>query len=225
MLFYPLFYFFLIVNPKEKVAHNLRKLWGRYLFFFSGIRTSTNIDTPLEDHNVYILVPNHSSYLDIPAVTVLLPHHFIFMAKNELAKIPFFRIFFKYLDIPVERKKAMAAHKSLLKAKAKIENGTSICIFPEGTIPANAPELARFKDGPFRLAIETGTSIVPITLPDNHQLLADNGKWQPKPGRMRMFVHRPIPTKNLNLSDVDALKQEVFNIIESKLKEYHESDR
>ena len=42
-----------------------------------------------------------------------------------------------------------------------------MCIFPEGGIPKNDVLLKKFKNGPFRLAIEQKIDIVPITMPDN----------------------------------------------------------
>ncbi len=201
-------------------AHALRKWWGAYILFMSGIRLKPEFEVPLEKGKTYVFVPNHSSYLDIPSVTVLLPGYFIFMAKAELAKLPLFGIFFRTIDIAVNRKSAIQSHKSFLKAGKRLANGVSICLFPEGTIPPNSPELGKFKDGPFRLAIESGVEIVPITLPDNHKRLPDKGSFYGTPGKMRMYVHRPIPAAGLKLEDTASLKQEVYRIIESKLAEY-----
>lgn len=186
----------------------------------SGMRWKVEFEVPIDPGKVYMLAPNHSSYLDIPAVTVMMPGYFIFMAKAELAKVPLFRVFFGTIDIAVNRKKAFEAHRSFKEAGDRVRDGVSVCLFPEGTIPVGAPALGRFKDGPFRLAIEEGIDIIPITLPDNHLRLPDQGKFVATPGKMRMFVHRPISTAGLTGSDTDSLKQEVFSIIEAKLASY-----
>lgn len=220
LLVIPFLYITLSRPAWYPAAHRLRKWWGAYILFMVGVRWKVEFEVPLEPGKTYIFAPNHSSYLDIPSVTVMLPGYFSFMAKAELAKIPLFNVFFGTIDIGVNRKNAFQAHKSFIEAGNRLANGTSICLFPEGTIPACSPELARFKDGPFRLAIENGIEIVPITLPDNHLRLPDQGSFYGTPGKMRMYVHRPIPAAGLKLEDTAALKQEVYRIIESKLAFY-----
>ncbi len=217
---YPLFYLLLSREAWYPKAHALRKAWGRYILFMAGMRPQVEWEEQIDLDQVYVLAPNHSSYIDIPAITVMLPHYFIFMAKDELRKIPLFGRFFKTIDIAVDRKKIKASHRAFLEAGARIANGTSVCVFPEGTIPQSAPELGRFKDGAFKLAIEKQVPLLPITLPDNHYRLPDDGSLTAKAGKMRMYVHRPIPTAGLKVEDLPELKQQVFRIIEAKLEEY-----
>jgi 1-acyl-sn-glycerol-3-phosphate acyltransferase len=217
---YPLFVILLAKKSWYPKAHALRRVWGSYIFYFGGMECQVEFEEKLTPNKTYIFVPNHSSYLDIPAFTVMMPGYFIFMAKAELLKVPLFRIFFKTIDIPVNRQSAIKAHRSLLEANKRLSEGISIVNFPEGTIPQSAPTLGRFKEGPFRLAIENEVDLVPITLPDNHLRLPDKGKLEATPGKVRMFVHKPISTKGLLIADANRLKQEVYCIIEAKLAEY-----
>src|SRR5690606_35170599 len=140
---------------------------------------------------------NHSSYVDIPAITVMMPLYFNFMAKDELRKVPIFGIFFSTIDISVQRKNAVAAHNAFKKAGERLKRGTSMCLFPEGTITASAPKLEPFKDRAYRLAIEHQVPILPNTPPDNGKRLPD-GKLFCTPSKIRMFVHRPISVDHLN---------------------------
>ena len=216
---YPFFYLFLRNENTYPKAHLLRKFWGKSVFLFSGIRTKVFYETPLDFSKTYIIVPNHSSYFDIPAVTVMLPLYFNFMAKHELKKIPLFRIFFGSIDIAVDRKNMIKSHQAFKEAADRLQKDISLCLFPEGTIHATAPKLSKFKDGAFRLAIEQNIPLLPITLPDNYWRLPED-KYICTPGLMRMFVHKPIYTDSLTIADTKSLKQEVFSIIENKLKEY-----
>jgi 1-acyl-sn-glycerol-3-phosphate acyltransferase len=164
----------------------------------------------------YVFVPNHSSYLDIVTCACLLPGTISFMAKQELRNVPLFGIFFRTIDIPVNRKSNAASHRAFLEAGKRLAKGMNILIFPEGTIPAHTPELGRFKIGAFRLAIEQGAEIVPVSIPDNYRRLPD-GKFTAFPGKMRMTIHRPLPSAHLNPADAEALKDEVYRIIEEAL--------
>jgi 1-acyl-sn-glycerol-3-phosphate acyltransferase len=142
------------------------------------------------------------------------------MAKKELANIPLFKIFFRTLDMPVDRRSKDGAKKAYYLANKKLKTGISLLNFPEGGIGPNVPEMRKFKLGPFKMAMDYGIEIVPITLPDNWKRLP-SGEFIPagSPGKMRMYVHRPIPTKNLKPGDEQMLADQVFRIIENKFNE------
>lgn len=180
-----------------------------------------SFEQKLNRKKTYIVVPNHSSYLDIPCTTCFLPFEVNYMAKIELAKLPLFGRFFNTIDIAVDRKSNTHAHKAFLKAGMQLKTKErSIVIFPEGTISKHAPRLGKFKPGPFRLAIENEIELLPVTFTKNWQRLPDDGSWTATPGIIHMFVHRPISTVGLNLTDAEHLKQQVFTIIENKLAEH-----
>lgn len=228
-IFFPLYPFFLIFlsHPKTyKYAHFCRKIWGWVLFFNTGMYLKRHFEHKLNPKKTYIIVSNHSSYMDIPSLTCGIPNDLSYMAKQELTKVPLFGRFFHTIDIAVNRKSATASHKAFMKAAEQLKHGKrSLVIYPEGTIPAHAPKLGKFKAGPFRLAIENNVEILPVTLADNWYHLPDNGTWEGWPGVVNMYIHRPIPTTGLNLNDEEELKQKVFSIIESKLIEHGSYER
>ena len=95
----------------------------------------------------------------------------------------------------------------------------NIFMYPEVTIGPHPSKMVRFKNGPFRLAIQQQVPIVPVTLPDNWKILfVDGWKIYGRPGLARVFVHSPIETKGMTLDDVEALKDKVFHVIEEQLK-------
>lgn len=214
---YPFLLLFLSHPKFYRAAHIYRKVWGWFICIFSGIIPVVTGEEKLSRNKVYIYCPNHSSYLDIITMSIAMPGFFIFMAKNELAKIPLFGIWFRTIDIGVERQSITNSYKAFSTAKKRLEAGQSLCLFPEGTIHKTAPKLSKFKDGAFRLAIENGVSIVPVSILDNYKRLPEGNMRMSSPGRMRVHVHRPISTTHLKVTDVDELKAKVFAIIENKL--------
>jgi 1-acyl-sn-glycerol-3-phosphate acyltransferase len=220
IILYPLFYWFLRDEKGYPKAHALRRFWGKSLMAVTGLFGEITFEEPMSLNQTYIFAPNHYSYLDILAVNTLMPHYFNFMAKHDLSKIPLFKIFFRTIDIAVNRSSRVEAGKSYLKAIGRLKNGNSLLIFPEGGITNNEPSLSRFKMGAFKMAIETKTPIVPISLPDNFNRLPAGGlKNGGTPGRMRMYVHKPIQTAHLQERDASALANQVYNILDKKLKE------
>lgn len=219
-----LFPWFLVTLSHKKLypaAHFGRKVWGWFLMILSGLWLRVKFEVPYDRKKTYVIVANHASYVDIPAITCGLPGYFNFMAKAELARIPVFGRFFRTIDIGVDRKKTSDAANAFKKANKQLtEDSVSIVIFPEGTIGPWVPALGRFKDGPFKAAIASGVHILPVTLPDNWIKVPEFGPVAARPGLLRMYVHRPIPCAHLKPHEAEDLKQKVFHIIESKLKEY-----
>lgn len=209
-------------NPRwYKYGHKLRKLWGRWLFFCGGIFVKHIEEVPFDKKKAYVIAPNHTSKLDIVTLTVKLHIDFNFMAKIELAQVPVFGIFFRTIDIAVDRKNARHSVLAFQRAKDQLtEEKKSIVIFPEGTIPAHTPKLGRFKEGAFRLAVETQTPILPVSIINNWKVLPDNGAFYFRPGRVIQYVHAPIPTTGMTEADIPALKEKVHELLKNKLEEY-----
>jgi 1-acyl-sn-glycerol-3-phosphate acyltransferase len=219
ILFYPLFLVFLSRKEWYPQAHRLRGIWGAILMILTGILPSVKFEEKLNRRGTYILAPNHFSYLDIVTVNVLIPVYFNFMAKADLARIPVFGIFFRTIDIPVERGSSTASHKAFLEADRRLKQGVSMLIFPEGKIGDNVPYMSKFKVGAFRLAIENQVPIVPISILDNYKRMDSGGLTDGgTPGRMRIIVHKPILVTGLTLEDIPALQKQVHDIIDAPLR-------
>ncbi|MDB9883338.1 1-acyl-sn-glycerol-3-phosphate acyltransferase, partial [Bacteroidia bacterium] len=194
---------------------------GKTLMMLTGLHGDvTYDDESINKNKTYIFTPNHFSYFDIVSVNTQMPFFFSFMAKKELASIPMFKMFFRSLDMPVDRRSKEGAKRAYYLANKKLNDGISLLNFPEGGIGPQVPQMRDFKLGPFKMAIDHSIEIVPITLPDNWKRLPC-GEFIPAgtPGKMRMHVHRPICTKNLKLGDEVALAEQVYRIIESKFNE------
>lgn len=141
------------------------------------------------------------------------------MGKDELLQNPVLALFFKTIDIPINRHSKISAYKAFKRGGECLINGMNLIIFPEGKIGEEYPPvLHEFKNGPFRMAIENKVPIIPITLVDVWKKMWDDGsKYGSKPGISHICVHAPVETQGLTLDDTDALKEKVYNIIRSKL--------
>jgi 1-acyl-sn-glycerol-3-phosphate acyltransferase len=185
--------------------------------FVSGLIPHVSKDVDFDVSKPYVIVANHFSYLDIVTTNVMLPLYFSFMAKKELADIPIFAIFFKTIDIPVDRSRNRASYQAFEKAQSKLDKGISVMVFPEGGIGTTVPKMRRFKSGAFRLAIENKVPVLPVTIADNWKRLYSGGLEDGgTPGKMRIHIHRPLSTSHLKVEDVNNLKSEVYRIIENQ---------
>jgi len=216
-LLFPFFYFLLQKRSWYPAVHKLKRIWSRLIMWNVGITYKVEQEEQLDDHT-YIFCPNHTSYLDVIASYVAIPTYFHYMAKLELANAPLFGIFFRKMDIAFDRKSIKAAHKAFQRASSDIDQGISIAMFPEGTISTNAPQMLKFKNGPFKLAIEKQIPIVPITFKNNWKILPDsdnsNEGW---PGKAHIVLHKPIPTLGMTEDNIEELKAQVYGVIASEL--------
>lgn len=214
---------FLILLSRESwfpLAWRLKKVWAHWILFTTGIFYTIRREGKTDPRQAYIITPNHGSYLDIITTSIAFPNYFHFMGKAELRKVPLFNIFFKRMNISVDRSSIKDSHKAYKRARNDLRKGISLAIFPEGTIPAQSPQLGPFKSGAFRLAIEMQVPIVPITFLDNWRIFPDSAKERMlvRPGLSRIIIHQPIPTAGLTEADAFALKQQVREVIEGALK-------
>lgn len=223
---FPLFWLLLLNEKTYPLANKLRKVWGNIIMAFTGVYYQVEFEMDINFKEPVILCANHTSILDIPFFAFILPDKFCFMAKQEFAKIPIFGHFFKTVDIAVDRDNRISSFKAFKAAKQRLEDGYSVIIFPEGRANPSPPKMLPFKNGPFKLAIECKVPIVPITFIDNwHRFLYHADNFGGSPGTLRVKVHQPIDTKNLNIEDYKFLLTEVRNKIDAPLIEQYGSQQ
>ena len=107
-----------------------------------------------------IIVSNHTSMLDIPYNLLLFPHPFLFIGKVELSRLPLFGHFYKRTNILIDRSSLKSIRETMRVADEKLQEGYSLCIYPEGGVPSHEVFLGTFKEGAFRLAKEHGLPLV-----------------------------------------------------------------
>jgi 1-acyl-sn-glycerol-3-phosphate acyltransferase len=219
-LFFLALPFFLIpmyFNKRHSMIGIINRWWARLLFFFIAIPFKVEYRSPLYKGKKYIFCSNHFSYLDIPTLG-LVSENTIFVGKTGIENIPLFGYMYGKLHITVDRKKLKSRYESVKRSMEAINEGKSLVIFPEGGIVTKKdPQMAKFKDGAFRIAIEKQIAIVPVTIPYNWIILPPEEfllRWHP----LKVIFHEPLETAGLTLQDVGTLKDKLFSIIESELK-------
>jgi 1-acyl-sn-glycerol-3-phosphate acyltransferase len=221
-LIYPFFVLFAQRESWKRYGHFMNKVWAHTVFWSCGLRTTIHYKFKPNSKDQYIYCANHSSYLDIPTLCYALPGYFLLMGKASLAKAPLFGYMFTSFYIAVDRGKAKSRAEAMHKSKEAIAKGYGLAIFPEGTIPReNLPKMIPFKDGAFRIAIETQVPIVPVAIMNNWKILPDDGSFTPRLFPMITVVCEPISTTGLTLDDVPQLKQRTYDIIDHELKQFN----
>lgn len=217
-----LFPFILATILSEKTYYlffKIARLWSKIILIGMGFNYSIEGVKVFEDSKSYMLVANHTSMTDIMLMLIAVKKHpFVFVGKRELAKIPIFGFIYKRVCILVDRRSSKSRYAVFERAQKRIQQGLSICIFPEGGVPEEQIVLDEFKDGAFRIAIEHGLPIVPMVFFDNKKRFSYTF-FSGSPGKMRAKIYPIIETKGKTLEDRNALKQQVREIILQPLLE------
>lgn len=215
--------YYVLIKIKRQWSHNmvqvLNKIWAIVGSIVMFTTTRSKGKHKLKGIGPVVYIVNHSSFWDIPVVSMVLTRHFRFLGKAELGKVPLFGLMFSEVHIPVNRASRTDGARSLIASRKKLEEGISIAIFPEGTIPdKKTVVLSPFKEGAFRLALEAGVSIVPMTVIGSDKVLPD-GKipWFTPFQQVKVIIGDPISTKDMKVGDLPALKEKVHNLIYANL--------
>jgi 1-acyl-sn-glycerol-3-phosphate acyltransferase len=211
---YPILYFYTRRPEKHyKQIVFLRKWISLFATGTVGVRFKVTEEEPIDWSKPYVICPNHTSIMDITALNYTCKQQFSFMGKIELLKNPVTRIFFKTIDIAIDRKSKISAFRAFKRADTLLKDGKSVVIFPEGRIDDEfPPRLHEFKSGSFRLAFDNQIQILPIVIHDAWQILWDDGqKFGSKPGVIHISILKPVDTKDINADKYNTLQQKVYN--------------
>ncbi|MCL7988909.1 1-acyl-sn-glycerol-3-phosphate acyltransferase [Sphingobacterium sp. lm-10] len=179
----------------------------------AGIRFKFHYEVSIDWSRPYVLCPNHTSTLDISVLTHLCPQPFSFMGKVELLRNPVTALFFRSIDIPVDRDNRMSSFRAFKRGSELLQQGRSLVVFPEGKIGDEyPPQLHPFKSGPFRLAHENRIMILPIVIHNAWNLMWDDGgQYGTRPGTVHISVLRPIAVNELSVADPASLAEITYD--------------
>lgn len=206
-----------LFDGSGNTQHRLARIWARSLLAVSFIRVRVEGLKNLDPNGSYVFVSNHQSLMDIPAILTRLPYQFRFFAKKGLFRIPFLGTHLKRAGhLPVDRSNARNSLKSMSEGGRIIaERGVSLLIFPEG---GRCPEgLREFKEGAAYIAIKSGAQVVPMAINGMRELLP-MGSVDIRSGRVLLRIGKPIPTKDLKLSDREALTARLYEEVAALIK-------
>lgn len=201
------------IRPDTPLIDRIIRGWSRLFLTTGPITLETSGQENIDPDQQYVFVANHLSNFDIPVMFRTVPKPIRYLAKKEVYKIPFVAQAMNRVGIiKTDRDAGPAAHAMINEGVAKAKaRGHSLIIFPEGTRSRDG-SLGPFKKGAFRIAIANGLPVVPVSVLGTWEV------WQPNalifyPGHATTKIHKPIPTEDLDLDDITALRDEVHAII------------
>ena len=193
-------------------VHRIARIWGRGVLLVSRVRVSVKGLSQINPARSYIYMSNHQSNFDIPVLLAHLPVQFRWLAKAELFKIPIFSRAMRGAGyVRIDRFNRESAIQSIKEAAAKMKDGVSVMIFPEGT-RSHDGSIRPFKKGGFVMAVDTGVPIVPVILQGTLPIM-DKNSWRINAGEVSLQIEKPIDTTGYTRETKDELIETVRSVI------------
>ena len=193
-------------------VHLIARFWAKSILWASRIKIDVQGLSNLDPDKPFVYMCNHQSNFDIPVLLAHLPVQFRWLAKEELFKIPIFSRAMRGAGyVRIDRFNREAAIESLKEAAAKMKNGVSIMIFPEGTRSRDG-DIRPFKKGGFVMAVDTGVPIVPVIVQGTWPIMAKSS-WRINTGEVSLLIEKPIDTTGYTRETKDDLIETVRSVI------------
>lgn len=213
----PICLFLTFVAGPKTGSRYIAVLWARMCTIVAPVFLKVKGRENIDPKQSYVIVANHQSHFDIFIVYGWLGIDFKWVMKNSLRKAPGIGITCEKMEhVFIDRSNTQSALKSINEAKNKIKDGTSIFFFPEGT-RSETTEIKKFKKGAFRMALDLGLPILPVTINGTHGILPKNS-LNLLPGKAEMIIHKPIKTSHFSLENISDLVYKTRKTIEKDLK-------
>ncbi len=194
----------------NKHNHKIRVAWANLQLKLLGIKLDIEGEIDPEA-NLYTI--NHQSLLDIIVLEAISKRDISWVAKKEIAQIPFFGLILKLPKmIIVDRENKAGLAKLLKETKIKKDKeDRPVAIFPEGT-RGKGDRLLKFKSGAKLIAQKHSMKVQAIVLVKTREIL-DSKSLQAKPGKVKVvFLPTVEATKDSTwFEDTEKLMNETFN--------------
>ncbi len=139
--------------------------WSDYILdtFKVDLNISGRENIPATTNRKIVILSNHQSQLDIPALVYSMNRSIGFVAKRELGRIPLLNYFMPKVGcVYIDRSDGRGANLVLEKAAKEMGNNPLV-VFPEGTRSKDGAFLP-LKQGGCRMAIMAEALILPVRI-------------------------------------------------------------
>lgn len=188
----------------------ISRIWMRVWLFLVACPLKVKGLNHFRKGETYVVTCNHNSLMDIPLSCPFIPGANKTIAKSSFTRVPLFGFFYAKGSVLVNRKSDESRRRSFIRMKETLQQGMHMSVYPEGTRNRSEDPLKPFHDGAFKLAVETGKSIIPAVIFNTKKVLPVHKAFYFIPHRLGIHFLPEIPVANKTAKE---LKQEVFDVM------------
>lgn len=161
----------------------------------------------------FVVMSNHASFFDIPALYATFPGTLRMVGKAELFKVPIWGPAMREAGhVAINRGDRATAIAQLATAEALLKDGTCVWISPEGT-RSKTGDLSPFKKGGFHMALHMGVPILPAYISGTAEVMPPDSIKVSKGGRVHVEYGEAIPVPAGGARDMTAFMATVEGAI------------
>jgi 1-acyl-sn-glycerol-3-phosphate acyltransferase len=201
-------------------ADTIIRGWAQALLDHAQLRVEVTGLHRLTRDEPYVVMSNHQSLYDIPALTVSLPLTLRMVAKSELFRVPLWsRAMMVSGYVPIHRGDHTKVLQDLRNAQRALESGTSIWLAPEGTRSPDG-QLLEFKPGGFHLATAVKSRILPVSIDGTRLALPAKSVIATRGVTAKITIGEPIDPRAFSRKDRGGLVAAVRRAIAEPLGQF-----
>lgn len=199
------------VDKRDALVRHTVSAWMSSLLKLAGVRLHIEGLEHIPDEPC-VFVSNHQGNFDIPILLCGLDYPHGVVAKKQVARMPFIRVWMRYFGcVFLDRDNPRQSVEALGQAAQNIRDGYPMIIFPEGT-RSRGKEIKAFKPGAFRVASKTGAPIIPVCIEGSYRAMEAQGFWI-RPAEVRVSLLPPVETAGLSKEQLQHLPDQLHEII------------
>ncbi len=197
---------------KHKIARQIVSV-PIHLF---NVRTKVVGKEHLPKDYKFLIYANHTSELDISILMYKLPEYPIaFLAKKAvLGYLSIGKWALSIGCVMLDRENNRKGITAVSKVVGNVKQGSTMVVFPEGKIKKEIGKLLKFRRGAFKIALESGVPLVPISIVKDEKY---NNRIWPMQKKFTIVIHQAIPYNEYKSFNSTELSEKVRKIIKSEL--------
>ena len=204
------------MNVRHKSSRCIVAGAFRICLFISGVKIEAKGLENIPPDKACLFVGNHNGFFDILVSYVQIHKVMGFVAKKEMIKVPFLRIWMYFINcLFLDRNDIKAGLKTILKGVEQIKDGISIFVFPEGTRSKDG-KMRPFKEGSLKMGEKSNCPIIPVAFQGTSAIFEDHFPKLRK-GKVIIQFGEPIIASELEKEDKKFLGAYVQGKIQNML--------
>jgi 1-acyl-sn-glycerol-3-phosphate acyltransferase len=201
----------IFIDPRRN--DGAQRMLCRVVMKLAGVNLVVRCSPGFDPQRTCFLLSNHVNLFDPFVLYATVPQFFRGLELESHFRIPVYGWMMKrFGNVPVPDVNRPSDLKRMWRlTRAALDSGVSLAVFPEGQRTLNG-RMGSFKDGVFRMALQFGTPIVPVSIVGAFEFNRKTS-WLIRPGTVTVYLHDVIETKDLRKEDFPALRDRVHAII------------
>jgi 1-acyl-sn-glycerol-3-phosphate acyltransferase len=210
-----------LINPRK--FDGAVKFFCRNLIRLAGARMTVQRSPGFDPKRTSFFIANHVNLFDPFVLCASIPQLVRGLELESHFKIPLYGILMKrFGNVPVPDVRRPSDLKKLWReTKAALDDGVGLVVFAEGKRTLTG-RMGPFEEGAFRMAVQFGCPIVPISTVGSFEFNRKD-RWWLHPSQIVVHIHDTIETEGMKKNDVAALMKRVHAIMTAPVNAYYDA--